>query len=113
MPAGMTPLLEPARANDLKVIEDNAQVFGAEYSGQKTATLGHVGCLSVFPGKKLGAFGDGGMVLTNDSNVADRVRLLRTHGWRRKYLSEMIGFKSRLDELQAAICRVKLKRIDE
>ncbi len=112
-PVEMTPLLELARANDLKLIEDNAQAFGAEYSGQKTATLAHVGCLSFYPSKNLGAYGDGGMVVTNDSAVAERVRLLRTHGWRKKYVPEMIGFNSRLDELQAAILRVKLKHVDE
>jgi dTDP-4-amino-4,6-dideoxygalactose transaminase len=111
-PVDMTPLLELSQAYGLKVIEDNAQAFGAEYDGDKTGSLGDVGCLSFFPSKNLGAFGDGGMVVTNDSEVAERVRMLRTHGWRQKYCPEMVGYNSRLDELQAAILRVKLRHLD-
>ena len=111
-PADMTPLLELAQAYGLKVIEDNAQAFGAEYGGHKTGSLGDVGCLSFFPSKNLGAYGDGGMVTTNDGEVAERVRMLRTHGWRKKYYPEVTGYNSRLDELQAAILRVKLRHLD-
>jgi dTDP-4-amino-4,6-dideoxygalactose transaminase len=111
-PADMTPLLELVRTYGLKVIEDNAQSFGAEYCGHKTGGLGDVGCLSFFPTKNLGAYGDGGMVVTSDSEVAERVRMLRTHGWRGKYHPEMIGYNSRLDELQAAALRVKLRHLD-
>ena len=111
-PADMTPLLELARAHKLKVIEDNAQAFGAEYNGRKTGGLGDVGCLSFFPSKNLGAYGDAGMLVTNDPDVAERVRMLRTHGWRKKYYPELVGYNSRLDELQAAVLRVKLRHLD-
>jgi len=111
-PAEMKSLLALAEAHSLKLIEDNAQAFGAECDGRKTGSLGDAGCLSFFPSKNLGAFGDGGMVVTNDGEVAERVRMLRTHGWRRKYFPEVIGTNSRLDELQAAILRVKLRYVD-
>jgi dTDP-4-amino-4,6-dideoxygalactose transaminase len=111
-PAEMRPLLELAGAYGLKVIEDNAQAFGAEYDGRKTGGLSDAGCLSFFPSKNLGAFGDGGMVVTNSRDVADRVRIFGSHGWRKKYYPETIGSNSRLDELQAAILRVKLRYVD-
>lgn len=109
----MASLLELARNHRFKVIEDNAQAFGSEYQEQKTASLGDVGCLSFFPSKNLGCYGDGGMVVTDDKEVADRVKLLRTHGWRKKYFPETVGYNSRLDELQAAVLRVKLEYIDK
>lgn len=112
-PADMAPLMELAQSYGLKVIEDNAQAFGAEYYNRKTGSFGDVGCLSFFPSKNLGAYGDGGMVVTNDDQVAGRVRMLRTHGWRKKYYPEMLGYNSRLDELQAAILRVNLRHLDE
>ena len=111
-PADMSPLLELARERSLKVVEDNAQALGAQYNGRMTGGLGDVGCLSFFPSKNLGAFGDGGMLVTNDAAVAERVRMLRTHGWRKKYHPEMLGYNSRLDELQAAVLRVKLPHLD-
>lgn len=111
-PADLDPLLELARARNVKVIEDNAQAFGADYHGQKTGGFGDVGCLSFFPSKNLGAYGDGGMVVTNDGAVAERVRMLRTHGWRKKYFPELLGYNSRLDELHAAMLRVKLRHVD-
>jgi dTDP-4-amino-4,6-dideoxygalactose transaminase len=110
--ADLTPLLELARTHGFKVVEDNAQAFGAEYKGRKTGSLGHLGCLSFFPSKNLGAYGDAGMIVTNDSTVAERVQMLRTHGWRTKYYPEQIGYNSRLDELQAAFLRVKLRYVD-
>lgn len=111
-PADMGALLECAREHGLRVIEDNAQAIGAEYRGQKTGNLGDVGCLSFFPSKNLGAYGDAGMLVTSDGAVAERVRMLRTHGWRKKYLPELVGYNSRLDELQAAILRVKLRHLE-
>jgi dTDP-4-amino-4,6-dideoxygalactose transaminase len=111
-PADMAPILELAKKHGLKVIEDNAQALGAEYRGRKTGSLGDAGCLSFFPSKNLGGYGDGGMVVTNDPVLAETVRKLRTHGWRTKYYPEVIGHNSRLDELQAAILRVKLRYLD-
>ncbi len=111
-PANMDPILELARSHGLKVIEDNAQAFGATYRGKKTGSLGDIGCLSFFPTKNLGAFGDGGMVVTNNPALADRMRMLRTHGWKKKYYSEEVGYNSRLDALQAAILQAKLPHVD-
>lgn len=111
-PAEMKPILEIARENGLKVIEDNAQGFGAEYLGKKTGSFGEIGCLSFFPTKNLGAFGDAGMVVTNDDSLAERMRMLRTHGWKKKYYSEEVGYNSRLDAMQAAILQAKLPHAD-
>jgi dTDP-4-amino-4,6-dideoxygalactose transaminase len=111
-PAEMNSILEIARDHNLKVIEDNAQGFGAEYLGRKTGALGDIGCLSFFPTKNLGAYGDGGMVVTNDPALAERMRMLRTHGWKKKYFSEEVGYNSRLDALQAAILQAKLSHVD-
>jgi dTDP-4-amino-4,6-dideoxygalactose transaminase len=112
-PADMDPIMEIARAYNLKVIEDAAQAIGAMYKGKKAGTIGDVGCFSFFPTKNLGAFGDGGLIATNDDEVAERARMLRVHGARRKYYHEVIGYNSRLDELQSAILRVKLSRTDQ
>ena len=101
-----------AARHNLKIIEDNAQAFGAEYKGCKTGAIGDLGCLSFFPSKNLGGYGDGGMVTTNDDALAEKVRMLRTHGWKKKYFPEILGYNSRLDELQAAILRVKLRHVD-
>lgn len=111
-PADMDPILELARSHSLKVIEDNAQAFGSTYRGRKTGSLGDIGCLSFFPTKNLGAYGDGGMVVTNDSALAERMRMLRTHGWKKKYYSEEVGYNSRLDALQAAILQAKFSHVD-
>lgn len=112
-PAEMNPILEIARKRGLKVIEDNAQGYGAEYLGRKTGAMGEVGCLSFFPTKNLGAYGDGGMVVTNDDALAEHMRMLRAHGWKKKYYSEMVGYNSRLDAMQAAILQVKFPHLDE
>lgn len=112
-PANMGKLMDVARSHKLKVIEDNAQAFGAEWSGRKTGGIGDVGCLSFFPSKNLGGYGDGGMLVTDDEYVCQRVRMLRTHGWKKKYFPEVPGHNSRLDELQAAVLRVKLRYVDE
>ena len=111
-PSDMDPILEIAREHNLKVIEDNAQGFGAEYKGKKTGSLADIACLSFFPTKNLGAYGDGGMVLTNDPKIAERIRKLRTHGWKKKYFSEELGYNSRLDALQAAILQAKLAHVE-
>ena len=107
----MGPILELARKYNLKVIEDCAQALGAEYKGKKVGSLGDVGCLSFFPSKVLGAFGDGGMVVTNSSDIAEKVIMLRNHGCKEKYFHLVPGFNSRLDEIQAAILRVKLRHL--
>ncbi|ANS77352.1 erythromycin biosynthesis sensory transduction protein eryC1 [Paenibacillus yonginensis] len=106
--ADMKGLMEIAEACGLLVIEDAAQAFGAEHLGRKAGTIGHMGCFSFFPSKNLGAYGDGGLLVTNDADLAEKARMLRAHGSRIKYYNEMIGFNSRLDEMQAAILRVKL-----
>jgi dTDP-4-amino-4,6-dideoxygalactose transaminase len=111
-PADMNPILEIAREHHLKIIEDNAQGFGAEYKNQKTGALGDIGCLSFFPTKNLGAYGDAGMAVTNDAALAERIRKLRAHGWKKKYFSEEVGYNSRLDALQAAILQTKLPYAD-
>ena len=112
-PAEMDAVIRLARRYGLKVIEDNAQAFGSELHGQKSGSFGDVACLSFFPTKNLGGYGDGGMVVTNDPGIAEQLRMLRSHGWRKKYHPEMLGYNSRLDELQAAILRVKLRHLDD
>jgi dTDP-4-amino-4,6-dideoxygalactose transaminase len=112
-PVDMEPLMALAAAHGLTVIEDNAQALGAADRGRKTGSVGHVGCLSFFPSKNLGGYGDGGMIVTNDQSVANKARILRTHGWREKYHPEVLGYNSRLDEMQAAILRVKLQYLDK
>jgi dTDP-4-amino-4,6-dideoxygalactose transaminase len=112
-PADMDPLTEIAQRYSLKMIEDNAQAFGAAYNGKKTGSFGDAACLSFFPSKNLGGYGDGGMVVTNDHEIAERISMLRMHGWRRKYYPEILGYNSRLDALQAALLRVKLCHMDE
>lgn len=109
----MDPLMEIAKRHRLKVLEDVAQAFGAEYKGRKVGTIGDVGAFSFFPSKNLGGFGDGGMLITNDKEIADEVKMLRVHGARKKYFNEVIGYNSRLDEIQAAVLRCKLPHIDE
>ena len=112
-PVDMDPLIELAEQNHLLIVEDAAQAFGAEYKGKKVGSIGHIGCFSFFPSKSLGCYGDGGMVVTNDDKIADMVRMLRVHGCKQKYYHLMDGYKSRLDALQAAILRAKLKYIDQ
>lgn len=112
-PADMDPILEMAAEHDLKVIEDNAQAFGAEYRDRKTGSMGDLSCLSFFPSKNLGGYGDGGMVVTDSEEIAEKVHMLRVHGWQKKYHPEILGYNSRLDAVQAAILRVKLGYLDE
>jgi dTDP-4-amino-4,6-dideoxygalactose transaminase len=112
-PADMDPILEIARRRGLKVIEDAAQAHGARYKGKRTGGFGDAAGFSFYPGKNLGGFGDGGAVTTNDSDLVKRVRVLGNYGSPSKYQHEMKGFNSRLDELQAAFLRVKLRKLDE
>ncbi|HTC61829.1 MAG TPA: DegT/DnrJ/EryC1/StrS family aminotransferase [Candidatus Saccharimonadales bacterium] len=108
LPADLDPILSLAKAKDIAVIEDAAQAIGAKYNGRYVGTIGTFGCFSFFPSKNLGCAGDGGLVTTEDAILADRLRLLRVHGSRKKYQHEIVGVNSRLDSLQAAILRVKL-----
>jgi len=112
-PVDMGGLTDIAKKNNVRVIEDCAQSFGAEHKGTKTGAFGDMGCFSFFPSKNLGCYGDGGMIVTDDSYLAKRLRSLRNHGSHIRYYHDEIGFNSRLDEIQAAILRIKLKRIDE
>ena len=112
-PAEMSSLLYIAEKYGLKIIEDCAQAFGASYRGRKTGTMGNCGCFSFFPSKNLGGYGDGGMVITSDEKVAERIKILRNHGSSSRYEHQCIGYNSRLDEIQAAILRVKLRKIEE
>lgn len=112
-PADMDPINELAARYSLKVIEDAAQAHGAKYKGRPVGTLGDAAGFSFYPGKNLGALGDGGAVVTSDGCIADRVKILRNYGSRVKYHNEIKGFNSRLDELQAAFLRVKLPKLDE
>jgi len=112
-PADMDPINEIAQEHGLKVIEDAAQAHGARYKGRIAGSLGDASGFSFYPTKNLGAIGDGGAVVTNDGDLADKVRVLRNYGSRVKYQNEVKGFNSRLDELQAAFLRVKLHHLDE
>lgn len=111
--ADLAPIAELCRRHGLKLIEDCAQSFGADYGGRKSGAYGDLGCFSFFPSKNLGCYGDGGMVITDDAETAAALRTLRNHGSRERYHHEMIGYNSRLDEIQAVILRAKLKRIDD
>lgn len=111
--ADMRPLLELAARHDLKIIEDAAQAHGATCDGQRAGGIGDAGCFSFYPTKNLGALGDGGAIVTRHAHVADRLRQLRNYGQTRKYHHESIGYNSRLDEMQAAVLRVKLRELDQ
>jgi dTDP-4-amino-4,6-dideoxygalactose transaminase len=111
--ADMDPILALASKHGLRVIEDNAQALGSTYKGRKTAGMGDMGCISFFPSKNLGAYGDGGMVVTDSEEMYKHLISLRAHGSIKKYFSEEQGWNSRLDELQAAILRVKLPYLDQ
>jgi dTDP-4-amino-4,6-dideoxygalactose transaminase len=131
-PAAMAKILEIAETHNLKVVEDCAQAFGARYygdcvgceqschaeifdriRGKAVGTIGHVGAYSFFPSKNLGAYGDGGLIATDDDAVAEKARILRAHGALKKYHNEVLGYNSRLDTIQAAVLRVKLPYIDQ
>jgi dTDP-4-amino-4,6-dideoxygalactose transaminase len=110
--ADMDPLMAIARQHGLKVIEDAAQAIGTEYKGTRVGSIGDIGCFSFFPSKNLGAFGDAGLCTTNDAELAESMRVLRVHGGKPKYFHAVIGGNFRIDELQAAVLRVKLKYLD-
>lgn len=109
--ADMDALLEIARHNDLKVIEDAAQAVGAEYRGRPAGSMGDCGCISFYPTKNLGGFGDGGMVVTNDESLAEKIRRLAAHGMKTRYYHSLVGVNSRLDSIQAAVLNVKLAQL--
>jgi dTDP-4-amino-4,6-dideoxygalactose transaminase len=111
-PMDMSAVMDIAQSYGLAVIEDCAQATGAEWAGQKVGSIGHVGCFSFFPTKNLGAYGDGGAVITNDANIAASIRKLREHGMVGRYYHEMTGINSRLDALQAAILQIKLPYLE-
>jgi dTDP-4-amino-4,6-dideoxygalactose transaminase len=108
----MDPILELARSARIAVIEDACQAHGARYRGRRVGSMGHMGCFSFYPAKNLGGWGDGGAVVTSRPELADKVRLLRSHGERPRYRHRMVGTTARLDGLQAAILRVKLRHLD-
>ncbi|HMO57526.1 MAG TPA: DegT/DnrJ/EryC1/StrS family aminotransferase [Roseiflexaceae bacterium] len=110
--ADMTPIMEVAARHGLAVIEDAAQAIGAEYHGRRAGSIGDIGCFSFFPSKNLGGFGDGGLATANDAALAERMLLLRGHGMQPKYYHKLVGGNFRLDALQAAVLRVKLKYLD-
>lgn len=111
--ADMDPIMEIGRAHKLYVIEDAAQAIGAEAQGRRAGSIGDMGCFSFFPSKNLGGFGDGGMITTNDAELAKKIKLLRNHGYSPKYYNKVVGGNFRLDAIQAAILRVKLKYLDQ
>jgi dTDP-4-amino-4,6-dideoxygalactose transaminase len=111
--ADMDPIMQMARANNLTVIEDAAQAIGAEYKGRRAGSIGDFGCFSFFPSKNLGGAGDGGMVVTNSDEAAEKLRVLRVHGSKPKYYHKLVGGNFRLDALQAAVVSVKLKYLDQ
>lgn len=110
--ADMASILDIAKKHGLRVIEDCAQAHGAIYRGRRVGSWGNIACFSFYPTKNLGALGDGGMVMTSDQKLAEKVRLLREYGWAERYISKISGWNARLDELQAAILRVKLRYLD-
>ncbi len=112
-PVDMDPVLEIAERHHLLVIEDASQAHGARYKGRRVGSLGHAAAFSLYPGKNLGAYGDAGIVVTDDAKIADTLRLLRNYGSTRKYHHQIRGFNRRLDTLQAAVLRVKLPHLDK
>ena len=112
-PADMDKIIGIAKKHNLIVIEDACQAHGAEYKGRKVGSLGDIGCFSFYPGKNLGAYGDAGMVVTDNGELAEKIRLLRNHGRGEKYYHQIEGYNYRLDAIQAAILRVKLRHLEE
>jgi dTDP-4-amino-4,6-dideoxygalactose transaminase len=110
--ADMDPILEIARARGIAVVEDAAQSIGSEYKGRRAGSMADIGCFSFFPSKNLGGYGDGGMLTTGDAELNSKLAALRIHGSAQKYYHEWVGINSRLDALQAAVLRVKLRHLD-
>ena len=111
-PADMDSILRIAREQGVYVVEDACQAHGAEYKGQKVGSLGEAGCFSFYPGKNLGAFGEAGAVVTSDTKLQEKIRILRDHGQIRKYHHIMVGWNSRMDGIQAAVLRIKLRHLE-
>jgi dTDP-4-amino-4,6-dideoxygalactose transaminase len=111
--ADMDPIMEIAKAHKLVVIEDACQAHGAEYKGRRAGSIGNAGCFSFYPGKNLGAMGEAGAVVTHDAALQERIRLLRDHGQRKKYYHSHIGWNGRMDGIQGAVLRIKLKSLDQ
>jgi dTDP-4-amino-4,6-dideoxygalactose transaminase len=111
-PADMDPILEVARAHGLFVVEDACQAHGAEYKGRKVGTLGDAACFSFYPGKNLGAFGEAGAVVTHNADLQQKIRIFRDHGQIRKYYHSMVGWNCRMDGIQAAVLRIKLRHLE-
>ena len=113
----MKSIMSLAKKYNLFVIEDNAQAIGSDYLGfnqpQKTGTIGNIGCTSFFPSKNLGCFGDGGAMMTNDDELAEKLRMIANHGQSKRYYHDIVGCNSRLDNIQAAVLRIKLKELDQ
>jgi dTDP-4-amino-4,6-dideoxygalactose transaminase len=109
----MDPILEIARAHGLAVIEDAAQAHGAEYKGRRAGSLGDAGCFSFYPGKNLGALGEAGAVVTGNHELQEKIRILRDHGQIRKYHHTMVGWNARMDGIQAAVLRIKLRHLEK
>lgn len=112
-PADLDQIFKVAQRHNLPIVEDCAQAHGARYKGRRVGSYGALACFSFYPTKNLGALGDGGMVVTNDAQMARKARLLREYGWTRRYVSDCPGWNTRLDEVQAAVLRVKLRYLDE
>ncbi len=111
--ADMDPIMDIARKHGLQVIEDASQAHGAEYKGRKAGSIGHAGCFSFYPGKNLGAAGEGGAIVTNDANLVKRMQMIRDHGQSRKYHHDVVGWNARMDGLQGAILNVKLHYLEQ
>lgn len=110
--ADMDPILKIAKKYNLKVLEDSAQAVGSTYKGRKAGSMGDAGAISFYPGKNLGCFGDGGMIVTNDESLHNRLKMLRNHGSEKNYYHNVVGYNSRLDNLQAAVLNIKLPHLD-
>jgi dTDP-4-amino-4,6-dideoxygalactose transaminase len=113
LPADLDPILEIARAHKLVVIEDAAQAIGSRYNNRFIGTIGDIGCFSFFPSKNLGGAGDGGLITTDDPTLAERLQMIHNHGSKKRYFHEVLGTNSRLDAIQAAVLRVKLRHLDK